>query len=64
MQSVVLHGKFLGEEVDDDDYGNPAAAVNIGPSIKAAAVSQMEAAIDALSRELAKLRTGRASAGT
>ncbi|XP_009787065.1 uncharacterized protein LOC107771345 [Nicotiana tabacum] len=51
------------EEVDDDDYGNPAAAVNIGPSIKAAAVSQMEAAIDALSRELAKLRTGRASAG-
>ncbi|XP_060183699.1 uncharacterized protein LOC132613616 [Lycium barbarum] len=53
----------MREEVDDDDYGNAPAAVNVGPTIKATAVSQMEAAIDALSRELTKLRTGRASAG-
>ncbi|XP_058102262.1 uncharacterized protein LOC131246308 [Magnolia sinica] len=36
---------------------------DIGPTVKAAAVSQMDAAIVALSRELSKLRTGRASAG-
>lgn len=36
---------------------------DIGPTVKAAALSQMEAAMDALSRELVKLRTGRASAG-
>ncbi|KAK6128280.1 hypothetical protein DH2020_037978 [Rehmannia glutinosa] len=34
-----------------------------GASVKAAAVSQMNAAVDSLSRELAKLRTGRASPG-
>lgn len=51
------------EEVDGDDYGNATIVVNVGPNIKATAVSLMEAAIDALSRELAKLRTGRASAG-
>nr|KJB16476.1 hypothetical protein B456_002G231700 [Gossypium raimondii] len=38
-------------------------APDIGPSVKASAASQMDAAIVALSRELAKLRTGRASAG-
>ncbi|KVH92778.1 uncharacterized protein LOC112515964 [Cynara cardunculus var. scolymus] len=58
---------------DDDDNGeldvsNGDAAsrieiVNIGPIIKSAAVSEMEAAIDAVSNELAKLRTGRASSG-
>ncbi|CAN4115021.1 unnamed protein product [Withania somnifera] len=54
----------IREEVDEDDCGSATAtAVNVGPNIKATAVSQMEAAIDALSRELAKLRTGRASAG-
>ncbi|GFY84629.1 ribosome recycling factor [Actinidia rufa] len=37
--------------------------VDIGPSVKATAVSLMEAAIDSLSRELSKLRTGRASSG-
>lgn len=37
--------------------------VDIGPSVKATATSQMEAAIDALSRDLTKLRTGRASPG-
>lgn len=37
--------------------------MNIGPSVKATALSQMEAAIEALSRDLSKLRTGRASTG-
>ena len=37
--------------------------MDIGPSVKATATSQMEAAIDALSRDLTKLRTGRASPG-
>lgn len=40
-----------------------AVGTNIRSSVKEAAVSQMEAAVEALSRELAKLRTGRASAG-
>jgi ribosome recycling factor len=50
---------------DDDGYddGGTLQVVNIGPSVKAAALSQMEAAIDALSRDLSKLRTGRASTG-
>lgn len=60
----LLFDEFVGEEVDGDDYGSGTTAVNVGPNIKATAVSQMEAAIDALSRELTKLRTGRASAGT
>nr|GMD96724.1 Ribosome recycling factor [Ipomoea batatas] len=52
------------EEVDsDEDNESTTESVNVGPSIKAAAISQMEAATDSLSRELAKLRTGRASAG-
>ncbi|KAG5574826.1 hypothetical protein H5410_054960 [Solanum commersonii] len=55
--------KQIRDEVDGDDYGSVTIAVNVGPNIKATAVSQMEAAIDALSRELTKLRTGRASAG-
>nr|ABK24606.1 unknown [Picea sitchensis] len=36
---------------------------NVGPTIKSTASTQMQAGIDALSRELSKLRTGRASAG-
>ncbi|XP_061362309.1 uncharacterized protein LOC133306052 [Gastrolobium bilobum] len=36
---------------------------DVGPNIKANAVSQMEAAMAALSAELSKLRTGRASSG-
>ncbi|XP_045800591.1 ribosome-recycling factor-like [Trifolium pratense] len=39
------------------------APPNYGPDIKASAVSQMEAAMAALSVELSKLRTGRASPG-
>lgn len=37
---------------------------DMGPTIKANATSHMEAAIAALSGELSKLRTGRASPGT
>lgn len=37
--------------------------MDIGPTVKETTVSQMEAAIVALSRELTKLRTGRASPG-
>lgn len=58
---------------DDDDNGDLGVAnsdaaskievVNIGPIIKATAVSEMEAGIEAVSHELSKLRTGRASAG-
>ncbi|KAL9258416.1 Ribosome-recycling factor-like protein [Drosera capensis] len=36
---------------------------DIGPSVRASTASLMESAIDALSRELSKIRTGRASAG-
>lgn len=45
---------------DEDDA---QVVEDIGPSVKSAAVSQMDAAIDALSRELTKLRTGRAAPG-
>ena len=37
---------------------------DIGPTVKQNATLQMDAAVVALSRELSKLRTGRASAGT
>ncbi|KAK3023578.1 hypothetical protein RJ639_044038 [Escallonia herrerae] len=50
-------------EDDECDSGNTIQAANIGPSTRTAALSQMEAAIEALSRELSKLRTGRASPG-
>lgn len=61
-----IHRGFAkGRKQRDDDYddGGTLQVVNIGPSVKAAALSQMEAAIDALSRDLSKLRTGRASTG-
>lgn len=51
------------EEDDDSGSEGTAVGINIRSSVKEAAVSQMEAAVEALSRELAKLRTGRASAG-
>lgn len=37
--------------------------MDIGATVKTTALSQMEAAIDSLSRDLTKLRTGRASIG-
>ncbi|KAJ6949312.1 ribosome-recycling factor [Populus alba x Populus x berolinensis] len=47
----------------DDSAGGTVESVDIGPTVKATANSQMDAAVVALSRELQKLRTGRASAG-
>ncbi|XP_042001566.1 ribosome-recycling factor-like [Salvia splendens] len=51
------------EEEEDDEEEDDDEGVDLGVSVKANALSQMNAAVDALSRELAKLRTGRASAG-
>lgn len=48
---------------DDSAGGSTVEVVDIGPAVKETAMSQMEAAIVALSRELTKLRTGRASPG-
>ncbi|KAK2661518.1 hypothetical protein Ddye_000092 [Dipteronia dyeriana] len=48
---------------DDSATGSTVEIVDIGPAVKETAVSQMDAAIVALSRELTKLRTGRASPG-
>lgn len=48
---------------DDAAAGIVEVSPDIGPTIKANAASQMEAAIVALSGELGKLRTGRASPG-
>ncbi|OAY29608.1 ribosome-recycling factor [Manihot esculenta] len=57
-------GFAKGKRSKDDSAGDTVQVVpDIGPTIKAVAASQMEAAMVALSRELAKLRTGRASAG-
>lgn len=49
--------------IDDYDDGSTVESVDIGATVKTTALSQMEAAIDSLSRELMKLRTGRASIG-
>ncbi|KAJ4963878.1 hypothetical protein NE237_023817 [Protea cynaroides] len=48
---------------DDDDGDTVEVVPDIRPTVKAAAQSQMDAAIDAFSRDLSKLRSGRASAG-
>ncbi|KAL8251361.1 hypothetical protein R6Q59_035054 [Mikania micrantha] len=49
--------------VANADADSRIEIVNLGPIIKQTAISEMEAAIDAVSNELSKLRTGRASAG-
>ncbi|EOA31236.1 hypothetical protein CARUB_v10014408mg [Capsella rubella] len=59
-------GFAKGKKSRDDSSaatGMVDASPDIGPTVKAAASSQMEAAIDALSRDLTKLRTGRAAPG-
>lgn len=48
---------------DDNNDEKIQVDPNFGPTVKSTTLSQMEAAIVALSRELSKLRTGRASAG-
>ncbi|KAH7440868.1 hypothetical protein KP509_03G014600 [Ceratopteris richardii] len=45
---------------NDDDS---APYVDVYPTVKENAINQMEASLDALTRELSKLRTGRVSAG-
>ncbi|KAF5206565.1 Ribosome-recycling factor [Thalictrum thalictroides] len=57
-------GFAKGKKSKDNDGGSTVEVVpDIGPTVKATAIAQMEAATVALSRELSKLRTGRASAG-
>ncbi|XP_021863176.1 uncharacterized protein [Spinacia oleracea] len=48
---------------DDDGASTTQVTEDIGSVVKLTANSLMEAGLDALSRELAKLRTGRASIG-
>ncbi|KAI4350537.1 hypothetical protein L6164_004985 [Bauhinia variegata] len=48
---------------DEASVGTIEVPSDVGPTIKANAVSLMEAAMAALSTELNKLRTGRASPG-
>ncbi|KNA25185.1 hypothetical protein SOVF_009030 [Spinacia oleracea] len=48
---------------DDGGASTTQVTEDIGPVVKSTANSLMEAGLDALSRELAKLRTGRASIG-
>ncbi|KAJ3675435.1 hypothetical protein LUZ60_004477 [Juncus effusus] len=57
-------GFAKGKKHKDSNEGDTVqAGASIGPDVKSAATSQMEAAIVALSRELSKLRTGRANPG-
>lgn len=55
---------FCNVFTEEQDEGDTVQAVaTIGPAVKSAATSQMEAAVVALARELSKLRTGRAQSG-
>nr|AKM76775.1 ribosome recycling factor [Erodium chrysanthum] len=48
---------------EDSGSSSVDVALDIGPALKENAAAQMDAAVVALSRELSKIRTGRASAG-
>ncbi|PKA61275.1 Ribosome-recycling factor, chloroplastic [Apostasia shenzhenica] len=62
--AVNQRGFAKGRKSKDDDISDTVQVVpDIGPTVKSTALSLMEAAIAALSRELSKIRTGRASAG-
>uniref|UniRef100_A0A1D1YSX4 Ribosome-recycling factor, chloroplastic n=1 Tax=Anthurium amnicola TaxID=1678845 RepID=A0A1D1YSX4_9ARAE len=57
-------GFAKGRKSRDEDEGDAIQVVpDIGPAVKSTANSLMDSAVVALSRELSKLRTGRASAG-
>ncbi|XP_065878402.1 uncharacterized protein [Euphorbia lathyris] len=57
-------GYAKGKKSKDNSGGDTIQVMpDIGPTVKATAASQMDAAIIALSGELTKLRTGRASPG-
>ncbi|KAG9136548.1 hypothetical protein Leryth_014391 [Lithospermum erythrorhizon] len=66
LESRRSFAKARRQEYGDEDYDNASnafEAANIGRTVKAGAVSLMESAIESLTRELTKLRTGRASPG-
>lgn len=54
---------MFGHTVTGNDDGGSQMLANPGPSAKETATKLMEAALNALSVELSKLRTGRASPG-
>uniref|UniRef100_A0A0D9W6J4 Ribosome-recycling factor, chloroplastic n=1 Tax=Leersia perrieri TaxID=77586 RepID=A0A0D9W6J4_9ORYZ len=57
-------GFAKGKKSKDNGRGDTVQDTpDIGPTVKSAATQQMEASVVALSRELSKLRTGRASPG-
>lgn len=64
ISTIPLKCFFFHHLEDDDAVSTIEVSPDIGPTIKANATSMMEAAIAALSGELNKLRTGRASPGT
>ncbi|KAJ4898660.1 Ribosome recycling factor [Raphanus sativus] len=63
LPSSFLSRGFAKGKKSKDDSGMVDVSPDIGPTVKATATSQMESAIDALSRDLTKLRTGRAAPG-
>ncbi|KAK1314985.1 hypothetical protein QJS10_CPA06g01376 [Acorus calamus] len=64
IHAEIRRGFAKGRKSRDDEVCDTVqVAPDIGPAAKSAAASQMEAAMVALSRDLSKLRTGRASAG-
>eukprot|EP01018_Ginkgo_biloba_P031811 Gb_08324 [translate_table: standard] len=54
---------FAKAKKSKGDESTVEVVPDIGPTVKSTASTQMQSAVDALSRELNKLRTGRASAG-
>nr|AKM76777.1 ribosome recycling factor [Erodium gruinum] len=56
-------GFAKGRKSKEDSGSASDVALDIGPTLKENAAAQMDAAVVALSRELSKIRTGRASAG-
>ncbi|KAF7009772.1 hypothetical protein CFC21_024276 [Triticum aestivum] len=60
----IRRGFAKGKKSKNDSRSDTVeAAPDIGPTVKSAATAQMDTAVIALSRELSKLRTGRASPG-
>lgn len=59
---IVFNHMILTE--DEIDSVTIQVAPDIGPTVKSNTLSLMEASIAALSRELSKIRTGRASTGS
>ncbi|KAG0450036.1 hypothetical protein HPP92_026968 [Vanilla planifolia] len=61
---LARRGFAKGRKSKDEDSSDTVQVIpDIGPTVKSNTISLMEAAISALSRELSKIRTGRASVG-